>query len=46
MGKGLQCEINPEVGSELEPLVAADEKKSYAVVGGGMAGMEAAITLR
>ena len=44
-GKGLQCEINPEVGRELEPLVHADEIKNYAVVGGGMAGMEAAITL-
>ena len=46
IGKGLQCEINPEVGRELEPLIHADEKKNYAVVGGGMAGMEAAITLR
>ena len=45
-GKGLQCEINPEVGRELEPLTSADKRKSYAVVGGGMAGMEAAITLR
>ena len=45
IGKGLQCEINPEVGRELEPLVHADEAKNYAVVGGGMAGMEAAITL-
>ncbi len=45
IGKGLQCEINPEVGRELEPLVHADETKNYAVVGGGMAGMEAAITL-
>jgi 2,4-dienoyl-CoA reductase-like NADH-dependent reductase (Old Yellow Enzyme family)/thioredoxin reductase len=46
MGKGLQCQINPEVGRESEPLVRADEKKNYTVVGGGMAGMEAAITLR
>ncbi len=46
IGKGLQCEINPEVGRELEPIVQATEKKNYAVVGGGMAGMEAAITLR
>jgi 2,4-dienoyl-CoA reductase-like NADH-dependent reductase (Old Yellow Enzyme family)/thioredoxin reductase len=45
IGKGLQCEINPEVGRELEPLIPAGNKKSYAVVGGGMAGMEAAITL-
>ena len=46
IGKDLQCEINPEVGRELEPLVHADEKKNYAVVGGGMSGMEAAITLQ
>ena len=46
IGKGLQCEINPEVGKELEPLIPATEKKNYAVVGGGMSGMEAAITLR
>jgi 2,4-dienoyl-CoA reductase (NADPH2) len=45
IGKGLQCEINPEVGRELEPLVHAAETKNYAVVGGGMAGMEAVITL-
>ena len=45
-GKGLQCEINPEVGRELDPVVQADESKKYAVVGGGMAGMQAAITLR
>ncbi len=46
IGKGLQCEINPEVGRELEPLVPSEKKKNYAVVGGGMAGMEAAVTLR
>jgi 2,4-dienoyl-CoA reductase-like NADH-dependent reductase (Old Yellow Enzyme family)/thioredoxin reductase len=46
IGKSLQCEINPEVGRELEPMLPAEEKKNYAVVGGGMAGMEAAITLR
>lgn len=46
IGKGLQCEINPEVGRELEPLKPADVKKNFAVVGGGMAGMEAAVTLR
>ncbi len=46
IGKGLQCQINPEVGKELEPLVRAEAKKNYAVVGGGMSGMQAAITLR
>jgi len=42
----LHCEINPEVGSETEPLTSAYDKKNYAVVGGGIAGMEAAITLK
>ncbi len=46
IGKGLQCEINPEVGRELEPLIPASEQKKYAVIGGGMAGMEAALTLK
>lgn len=46
LGKGLQCEINPEVGRELEPLEPADIKKNIAVVGGGMAGMQAAKTLK
>ncbi len=46
IGKGLQCEINPEVGRELEPFNEAKFKKNFAVVGGGLAGMEAAITLK
>ncbi len=46
IGKGLQCEINPEVGRELEPLIKAEVKKNFAVVGGGLAGMEATITLK
>lgn len=46
IGKGLQCEINPEVGRELEPLTPSDTKKNYAVIGGGLAGMEAALTLK
>ncbi|MBN2430068.1 MAG: FAD-dependent oxidoreductase [Acidobacteria bacterium] len=45
-GKGLQCLINPQVGRETEPVQKADVQKKYAVVGGGLAGMEAAITLR
>lgn len=44
-GKGLQCEINPSVGKEDDPLIPALQKKRYAVVGGGMAGMQAAKTL-
>ncbi len=46
IGKGLQCEINPEVGRELETFNEAKLKKNFAVVGGGLAGMEAAITLK
>ncbi|MGK9475786.1 NAD(P)/FAD-dependent oxidoreductase [Melioribacter sp. OK-6-Me] len=45
IGKTLQCEINPTVGRELEDIVPSTTKKNYAVVGGGLAGMEAALTL-
>lgn len=45
IGKGLQCEINPLVGRELEELQPASERKNYAVVGGGLAGMESALAL-
>jgi len=45
-GKGLQCLVNPEVGREKESLAKADHSKKYAVVGGGLAGMQAAVTLR
>ena len=44
-GKGLQCLINPEVGIDSEIFEKAQKAKKYAVVGGGPAGMEAAITL-
>jgi 2,4-dienoyl-CoA reductase (NADPH2) len=45
-GQGLQCLVNPEVGREEETVKTARESKKYAVVGGGLAGMQAAITLR
>jgi 2,4-dienoyl-CoA reductase (NADPH2) len=45
-GKGLQCLVNPEVGRESASLKAAAQSRKFAVVGGGLAGMEAAITLR
>ena len=45
-GQGLQCLVNPEVGKESEKLEKAKESKKYAVVGGGLAGMEAAIILK
>ena len=45
-GKGLQCLVNPEVGREGEQPEMAEAAKSYAVVGGGLAGMQAALTLK
>lgn len=45
-GKGLHCVVNPLVGNEFEPQQPAARSKHYAVVGGGLAGMEAAITLK
>ena len=45
-GQGLQCLVNPQVGKETEILKATGQVKKYAVVGGGLAGMEAAIELK
>jgi 2,4-dienoyl-CoA reductase-like NADH-dependent reductase (Old Yellow Enzyme family)/thioredoxin reductase len=45
-GQGLQCLVNPEVGRETETLGLSKQPEKYAVVGGGLAGMQAAITLR
>ena len=45
-GQGLQCLVNPEVGRETEAVEPAQQHKNYAVVGGGLAGMQAAITLK
>jgi len=45
-GQGLQCMVNPETGKESYALEKAGKSKKIAVVGGGLAGMEAAITLR
>ena len=45
-GQGLQCLVNPKVGKETEIFVTTKQLKRYAVVGGGLAGMEAAIILR
>ncbi|RKX87158.1 MAG: hypothetical protein DRP58_03375 [Spirochaetes bacterium] len=45
-GKGLQCLVDPTVG-KIEPRqVEAEGAKSFAVVGGGLSGMEAAVSLR
>ncbi|MGC9150584.1 MAG: FAD-dependent oxidoreductase [Microbacter sp.] len=43
-GKGLGCLVNPYVNSEIEKKHAVHPKK-VAIVGGGLAGMEAAVTL-
>ncbi len=45
-GKGLQCLVNPEVGRETEFFNMAEHSKKYAVIGGGLAGMQAAIVLK
>jgi len=45
IGEGLQCEINPLVGRESEELTISENPKNFAVVGGGLAGMESALTL-
>ena len=44
-GKGLGCSVNPTVGHENEVFEKATESKNIAVVGGGLAGMQAAVTL-
>ncbi len=45
-GKGLGCVVNPMVNTGLKHVEKATIAKKYAVVGGGLAGMEAALTLR
>ena len=45
-GKGLGCVVNPMVNTGLKHVVKSTVVKKYAVVGGGLAGMEAALTLR
>jgi len=44
-GRGLQCLVNPEVGREGPPNEPAAASRHVAVVGGGLAGLQAAITL-
>ncbi|MEN8186744.1 MAG: NAD(P)/FAD-dependent oxidoreductase [Bacteroidota bacterium] len=44
-GQGLQCLVNPVVGKEIDVFEKAKVSKNIAVVGGGLAGMEAALTL-
>ena len=45
-GQGLRCIVNPEVGKETETVQPAQKIKKCAVIGGGLAGMQAAITLK
>ncbi len=45
-GKGLKCLVNPTVNTGLPALQKAETSKKVAVIGGGLAGMEAAITLK
>jgi 2,4-dienoyl-CoA reductase (NADPH2) len=44
-GKGLSCVVNPLVNTDYTEIRKSDSPKKIAVVGGGLAGMEAAITL-
>jgi 2,4-dienoyl-CoA reductase (NADPH2) len=45
-GHGLHCVVNPLVGYDDKPVKQASDEKRYAVVGGGLAGMQAALTLK
>lgn len=45
-GKGLMCVVNPEVGKEETEPPKVDKPKNIAVVGGGLAGIEAAMVLQ
>ncbi len=44
-GKGLQCLVNPTVGIAKPEINKSGNSKKIAVVGGGLAGMEAALVL-
>ena len=44
-GNGLGCSVNPTVGHEKEIIEKAKVEKSIAVVGGGLAGMQASVSL-
>lgn len=45
-GKGLGCVVNPKVNNSFPEIQKATKPKNIAVVGGGLAGMEAAIQLK
>ncbi len=45
VGKGLGCVVNPTVGRDGVVVGKAEHAERYAVVGGGLAGMEASVNL-
>ena len=45
-GQGLGCVVNPTVGRDKPEFEKTSNPKHYAVVGGGLAGMEAALMLK
>ncbi len=45
-GKGLQCVVNPTVGKDKEDEIPLKEPAKYAIAGGGLAGMQAALTIK
>ncbi len=45
-GNGLGCVVNPSVGHDDAPPEPVTHPKKFAVVGGGLAGMQAALTLK
>lgn len=44
-GKGLSCMVNPRVNTGLPELQKAENPEKFAIIGGGLAGMQAAISL-
>ncbi len=44
-GKGLGCVVNPTVNTGLPEIEKSDKQKHFAVVGGGLAGMQTAAAL-
>jgi 2,4-dienoyl-CoA reductase-like NADH-dependent reductase (Old Yellow Enzyme family) len=44
LGMPIGCSVNPACGCELGKLQPAEKKKKVAVIGGGVAGMQAALT--